>query len=429
MRDPGPALARPTRLNYDIYLGVTNPYTQGFKPSGQRAVRLTNYGMSGPSQVDSPRPTPFRTFIVKIHQRCNLRCDYCYVYQLDGDSWRSRPRVISRSVIDELAFRIGEHATAHKLTELGIVLHGGEPLLAGPEVVAYTVHAIRAALGHRRVNFSIQTNGLLLNGRVLKLFAELDLKVGLSLDGDMEMHDRHRRLADGSGSYSQAAAAASLLSGYPSLFSGILGVIDLQNDPVRTYEALARFRPPVIDFLLPHGNWSAPPPGRPIGGVTAPYADWLTAVFDHWYSTADGSVAIRLFDEIIGLLLGGASTTEEVGLSPVAIAVIETDGTIALSDVFQSATDATGLNVARDAFDAALRTPRALAVGARASTLSAQCRACPVGQVCGGGLYAHRYRSENEYDNPSVYCADLYRLINHIRSRLAADLLPLNNGD
>jgi uncharacterized protein len=385
--------------------------------------------MSGPPQVDSPRLTPFRTFIVKIHQRCNLRCDYCYVYQLDGDSWRSRPRVISRSVIDELTFRIGEHATAHNLTELDVVLHGGEPLLAGPEVVAYTVRAIRASLGHRRVNFSIQTNGLLLDRQVLKLFADLDLKVGLSLDGDMEMHDRHRRLADGSGSYSQAATAASLLSGYPSLFSGILGVIDLQNDPVRTYEALARFRPPVIDFLLPHGNWSAPPPGRPASAETAPYADWLTAVFDHWYGTADGSIVIRLFDEIISLLLGGVSRTEEVGLSPVAVVVVESDGTIALSDVFQSATAATGLNVSRDAFDAALQTPRAVAVGAKAATLSAQCRACPVGPVCGGGLYAHRYRTENGFDNPSVYCADLYRLITHIRSRLAADLLPLNNGE
>jgi uncharacterized protein len=385
--------------------------------------------MHGPLQVDRARLTPFRTFIVKIHQRCNLRCDYCYVYKLDGDSWRSRPRVISRSVIDELAMRIDEHATAHTLSELDIVLHGGEPLLAGPEVVAYTVRAIRAAVGHRQVNFSIQTNGLLLDRQFLKLFADLDLKVGLSLDGDMEMQDRHRRLADGSGSYSQAAAAASLLSRHPSVFSGILSVIDLRNDPVRTYEALARFRPPVIDFLLPHGNWSVPPPGRLADAETAPYADWLTAVFDHWYRTGDGSISIRLFDEIIGLLLGGASRTEEVGLSPVAVVVVESDGTIALSDVFRSATDATGLNVSRDGFDAALRTPRAVAVGARASTLSSKCRACPVGQVCGGGLYAHRYRTENGFDNPSVYCSDLYRLIMHIRSRLAADFLPLNNGE
>jgi uncharacterized protein len=39
---------------------------------------------------------------------------------------------------------------------------------------------------------------------------------------------------------------------------------------------------------------------------------------------------------------------------------------------------------------------------------------------CGGGLYAHRYRSATGFDNPSVYCADLEKIITHIR----ADLRP-----
>jgi uncharacterized protein len=335
---------------------------------------------------------------------------------------------MSRSVIDNVAFRIGEHAANHDISEMDIVLHGGEPLLAGPAVITHAVRAIRTALGrHRRANFSIQTNGLLLDDDFLKLFDKLDLTVGLSLDGDREMNDRHRRQADGSGSYSKTAAAASLLSRYPRLFGGILSVIDLRNDPVRAYEALARFGPPVIDFLLPHGNWSAPPPERPATD-TAPYADWLIAAFDHWYQAPGPSTSVRLFEEIMSLLLGGSSRTEDVGLSPVTVVVVESDGDIVLSDVLRSSADAIGLNVSRDSFDAALRTPRAAAVQARAATLSAQCKACPVGRVCGGGLYAHRYRAENGFDNPSVYCADLYRLITHIRARLTADL-PVKNGE
>jgi uncharacterized protein len=34
---------------------------------------------------------------------------------------------------------------------------------------------------------------------------------------------------------------------------------------------------------------------------------------------------------------------------------------------------------------------------------------------CGGGLYAHRYRADNGFDNPSAYCPDLLKLITHIR--------------
>ncbi|MYW06833.1 FxsB family radical SAM/SPASM domain protein, partial [Streptomyces sp. SID2563] len=56
---------------------------------------------------------------------------------------------------------------------------------------------------------------------------------------------------------------------------------------------------------------------------------------------------------------------------------------------------------------------------AGAGALAAACRACPLLTVCGGGHYAHRYRADNGFRNPSVYCADLERLIRHIADRLA----------
>lgn len=367
------------------------------------------------------RPAAFRTFVLKMHARCNLRCDYCYIYAMADQSWRLRPHVMSAGTIDWTAFRIAEHAAAHGIRAVDIVLHGGEPLLAGPKTITYAVNTIRAALGDgRRANISIQTNGLLLDEEFLDLFDSLEVKIGLSLDGDIEMHDRHRRRPDGGGSYAMAAAAAALLDGYPWLFSGILSVIDLRNDPRRAYESLLGFSPPVIDFLLPHGNWSAPPPGRPALGVAAPYGDWLIRVFDRWYHAAEKETSIRLFEEIMNLLLGGSSHTEQVGLSPVPVIVIESDGDIERSDMLKAAYPAagsTGLNVARDPFDSAL-----VAVGAAAPQLAAQCQACPVGRICGGGLYAHRYRAENGFDNPSVYCPDLYRLITHIRNQIVADL-------
>jgi uncharacterized protein len=54
--------------------------------------------------------------------------------------------------------------------------------------------------------------------------------------------------------------------------------------------------------------------------------------------------------------------------------------------------------------------------------LSTTCLGCPVHLVCGAGLYPHRYHPTNGFLNPSVYCTDLRRLIEHIRDRMAADL-------
>ena len=37
--------------------------------------------------------------------------------------------------------------------------------------------------------------------------------------------------------------------------------------------------------------------------------------------------------------------------------------------------------------------------------------------MCGGGLYAHRFRRQSGFDNPSVYCRDLMKLTSYFRDR------------
>jgi uncharacterized protein len=373
------------------------------------------------------RPTPFREFILKIHSRCDLACDYCYMYEMADQSWRGQPYRMSPAIVDRVAARIGEHARAHGLTSLELVLHGGEPLLAGPDLIAHAVRSVRQATGPAvGVGVSIQTNGVRLGG-FLELFDALDVRIGVSLDGDASAHDRHRRRANGRGSHEAVAAALGELGAdrYRRLFSGLLCTIDVRNPPLATYEALLAFDPPKIDFLLPHGTWTAPPPFRVPGSSATPYADWLITIFDHWYRAPRRDTEIRLFSEIIQLLLGGASSAEAVGLSPAGMVVVETDGGIEQSDMLKSAYDGapvTGLHVLRNSFDEALVLPSIAARQLGELALSAECRACAVRRVCGGGLYPHRYRAGQGFANPSVYCPDLFRLITHIRQVIATDL-------
>jgi uncharacterized protein len=336
---------------------------------------------------------------------------------------------MSERTVDLVAYRIAEHAQDHDMASVDVVLHGGEPLLAGPANISYVAKAIRTALGNeRQANFSIQTNGVLLDKGFLDLLAALDVHVGISLDGDREMNDRHRRAPDGAGTYEMVAAAIALLTDYPGLFAGLLGVIDLRNDPVAAYEGMLRFAPPVVDFLLPHANWSRPPPGHHEARASPHYGNWLVRVFDRWYEAPRRETRVRLFEEIINVLLGSSSATEEIGTSPVTHVVIESDGGIERSDMLTTAysgAGATGMSVDADSFDAVLRIPEVVARQGGLRALAPACQACPEGRVCGGGLYAHRYRAGHGFDNPSVYCHDLYHLITHIRSRVITDLRPV----
>jgi uncharacterized protein len=272
----------------------------------------------------------------------------------------------------------------------------------------------------------LQSNGVLLDEDFLTVLGRSDVSIGVSVDGTAAAHDRHRTHANGRGSHAEVAAALSRLASpeHRRLYGGLLCTINLHNDPVECYEALLRHDPPAMDFLLPQGNWSAPPPGREPDSAT-PYADWLIKIFDRWYGAARRETRIRLFEELIHLLLGGMSATEAVGLTPSSLVVVETDGSIEQSDDLTAAYPHaawTGLHVGADSFDAAAGLPGFAARQLGIHALSDECRACTVVQVCGGGLYAHRYRSGQGFRNPSVYCTDLYRLIIYIRDRILGDL-------
>jgi uncharacterized protein len=371
-------------------------------------------------------PVPFTEFIIKVHSRCDLSCDYCYMYEMADQSWRDRPRRMTREVATDTAMRIGEHVRTHRLKKISVILHGGEPLLAGPDLIRYLVTAVRAAVGSSaEVHASVQTNGVGLDDTYLALFSELGVQVGVSLDGAAEAHNRHRRFPSGRGSHAAVAAGLARLIEPPHrhLFSGLLCTVDLRNDPIPTYQSLLDFSPPKIDFLLPHGTWASPPPGRIPGDPRTPYADWLIEIFDHWYPAAH--TRIRLFEDIIQLLLGRTTASEMVGLAPSTMLVIETDGAIEQGDVLKAAyhgAPATGLHVSHDQLGAALILPGVAARQLGKRALAAECRACRMNEVCGGGFYGHRYRPNSGFANPSVYCLDLMRLIGHIRATVRADI-------
>ncbi|MFI5933652.1 FxsB family cyclophane-forming radical SAM/SPASM peptide maturase [Actinoplanes sp. NPDC051494] len=368
---------------------------------------------------------PFRQFIVKLHSRCNLSCDYCYVYHHVDQSWRDRPMVMSPATVTALARRMGDHAAAHDLEKLDVVLHGGEPLLAGPGVIERVIIEIRAAVPDSTgVDVTLQTNGTLIDDRFIDVFRRHEVGIGISVDGGREANDRHRRYADGRPSFALVERGIERLRAAGDTWTGLLCAVDLDNDPLRTYDELLALRPPQIDLLLPLANWAHPPPGH--GRGATPYADWLIPVFDRWFSAPHRETGIRLFESIISVLLGGGSDTEAVGLDSSDAITIETDGSLEVTDALKTTAPgkgALGLSVLGHSFDDAMRRPEVLAARRTVGLLSAECQACPIVEVCGGGQYSHRYGADGTFDHPSVYTRDLFRLVTHINGRVREALL------
>lgn len=331
--------------------------------------------------------------------------------------WRDRPAVMTDETVALLADRLGGYAQATGLRGLSVVLHGGEPLLAGTRMIGRTVAAIRTALPDTKVRVTMQTNGTILTSKTLDALRTSGITVGVSLDGGGAANDAHRRTARGRGSYARIVSGLKLLSGpYTDLYAGLLCTVDTTSDPVATYEELLSHAPPRIDFLLPHATWEQPPPpdGR--------HGRWLIAAFDRWWTAPRQETSIRLFESIVDLMLGGRSELGTLGQDRAPLLTVETDGSMEGDDGMKATAlenVETGLHLRTHTIADALAHP---SVALWRTPIAPSCTTCPVVSVCGGGHVAHRYSRENGFANPSAYCTDLRLLIEHIRAAVEATI-------
>ena len=105
--------------------------------------------------------------------------------------------------------------------------------------------------------------------------------------------------------------------------------------------------------------------------------------------------------------------------------VVETDGGIEPTDAFKCCENGltkVGLNVLEDEFDELYTRQFVEKLQIGSKSLCQKCQSCELLNVCGGGYMPHRYSKKNGFDNPSIYCDDLYELIHHMRQRVVKTL-------
>lgn len=378
--------------------------------------------------------TPLVTsFLLKVASRCNLACDYCYVYESPDQSWRDQPNLISLDTATAFGQRLAEYLDNTGLDEVTVVLHGGEPLLLGKQRFRALIEAIRNGLpdASRQLSMSLQTNGVLLDAAWLDLFASYDMTVAVSADGP-QSHDVHRIDHRGRPTFQAVERAIRLMTSQPKyadMFGGVLAVVDLASDPVETLTWAQRLGIPSIDFLLPDGTYENTPLGIAEPGVRdndALYGRWLQRVFDSWY-VSKSNLRIRLFENVLDLTLGGESRTEGIGPGYFSILTIETNGEIQDVDVMKitdHGVPALGRkwNVADSSFAEVLSSDFVRQRMKLHQQLPPSCTRCSLAPVCGAGHLPHRYSKANGFDNPSIYCGDLAYLIRHVNRVVRQDL-------
>lgn len=128
-------------------------------------------------------------------QKCDLRCKYCYG---EGGEYHDKG-VMSQ----EVAFRAIDYLVNNSDSErLNVSFLGGEPLLnlsLIKKVISYCRD--KESSTGRKFDFTMTTNGMLINNEVENYLIDNHVSVQISIDGKKEEHDRNRFDAMGRGSY------------------------------------------------------------------------------------------------------------------------------------------------------------------------------------------------------------------------------------
>lgn len=367
------------------------------------------------------------SFLVKVASRCNLDCDYCYVYHHADQSWRKMPKLLGEQQQAAFAHRLAEYAASVGLRRAAVIYHGGEPLLAGVDYLVQFTRTIRSAALGVDVDFGIQTNGLLLTDVVLDKLQAEGIAVSLSIDGPREAHDLHRTTRKGRSSFDRVEAALERLKRRPEMFAGVIAVIDAATSPETLFSYFSSHGVQKVDFLLPDSHHIRPPPGRERDPEL--YERWMIEAFDVWLDHYP-ELSLRTFEALLDAASGLPSGTDAFGFGDVSLLSVETDGTWHDLDVFKVAGEGASRLVGSvmDTPIERLASSTAIAAHRRLLTksgLSDTCRACEVVDVCGGGSVPHRFGAGG-FDNPTVYCREMKALVGHVRRRLAEIPVPFN---
>lgn len=356
------------------------------------------------------------TFFLRVAASCNLDCDYCYVFKHRDMSWKTMPPIIKSEIVEKFAERLKEYADKNALKNINIIFHGGEPLVCGEKRILEFVDIIDTTLGENiEVSYSLQTNGTLLTDSFLCTCQEKNIGISVSIDGPQCVHNKHRKYKNGEGSHDDVVRGILLLKEHPSIFEGVIGVIDPEFEPKEILQFFDELQVENVDLLLPDSTYSDLPNGRAQNPEL--YKQWLICAFDEWFFNHQ-TIRLRTFEHILSGLMGQVGALDSFGLGSLDYLTVETDGTYHTSDILKVAYEnasAIGFGVKEDTIEAALSNEKVKQYNnlLKLEALPDKCKKCSYARLCGGGSLPHRYSEENGFNNPTIYCEEMFALIQH----------------
>ncbi|AKC69110.1 radical SAM protein [Pandoraea oxalativorans] len=350
--------------------------------------------------------------ILKVSERCNIDCKYCYFFNKENKDYASNPPYMTQQTAEDFVTFLRSSPNLRETT-FQIDLHGGEPLMMKRERFEALVTTLKNGLSDAEsVQFTVQTNAMLVDEAWLDLFSRLGVYIGVSIDGPKIYHDENRVDKQGMGTYDRtvekialikAAADTGLISGF-----GAICVMNPKFDARLVYDTLTRTLGIYnLQFLLPDESHDS------VRTADVMALKWFTqALFDCWADDPRGTVRIRSIDRMLDAILADEPRKDVIwrdARSSVVFTLssggdIGHDDTLrnVIPDVFYAR-----MNVASSTFSEFLAWHATVSAMLARRTTAVACRTCLWREICEIATRSDTplHRCKNGVaDQHTVYC-------------------------
>lgn len=132
-----------------------------------------------------------RMLTLQVTQQCNLRCKYCAYSGGYDNRVHSNKKLSFENAKKGINF-LFEHS--YNSEQVAVGFYGGEPLLEF-ELIKKCIEYSEANSEGKKLEFTMTTNGTLLNKTVVEYLCLHNVSLVISLDGPKNVHDKNRIFA------------------------------------------------------------------------------------------------------------------------------------------------------------------------------------------------------------------------------------------
>nr|WP_315527886.1 SPASM domain-containing protein [Carnobacterium maltaromaticum] len=265
---------------------------------------------------------------------CNIRCNYCFYANVSSlrevQSFGKMKKETTEKMISNIFVDLNDG------DQLTLAFQGGEPTLAGLTYYENIVHLVSNQGKKIKVNYAIQTNGIIINDRWCCFFKENNFLVGLSIDGNPLYHDLNRLDPKGRGTFQRVLQTKKLFDKYDIEYN-ILCVLTnpLAKEAKKIFRFLKEEQLKYIQFIPCLDDLDATTKNS---YVLTPkrFASFYRQFFNLWYSELEKGnyISVKLFDDILNLLVRKQATACGILGNCQIQYVIESDGSVYPCDFY-----------------------------------------------------------------------------------------------